>query len=773
MLLLLSAAAVAATLTVGASGTYATIGDAISAAASGDTLEVEAGTYAECLDLAGKDLIVLGTAGSASTTLDGTGCDSALVAELGETVRVQGFTVANSGGRGFNLTGGALSLIDVVVRDAGDDELYGGAVAMEGGALTLQDCELTGNLAYRGGAIYAAEGGTVALYDTLLSANLAFEHGGAIYGRRGLEIEASDTAFEQNQALYGSGGAVYLYGGGALRADASQLTGSYAWESGGAVYLEYGVEASLTDVDLSDNTADYGAGGAWYQYFYGTLGLDGVTVSGNTAMEEGGGLVVDYLVGAVQIQHSSFTDNTSTDGDGGGLWADTYLDLVVTGSVFTGNRAAFDGAGLYAALVGELGVTDTEFTSNTATEGNGGGLMIAPQIVDVYAVALDGLRFEDNLAGMAGGGLYVSGLARLDLSGSDFVENRADDLGEGYAGGGAYVGGTAAATLEENLVCGNLASNGGGVYLSADSGADSWRNNVLQENTAYDRGGGLYLVSSAHSFVNNTLVGNTAGTAGGGGWYSDATLDLRNNIVAGTSNGSGLYTDDPDTAAAALVRYNAWHENLAQHAGGDFAFSTSADGNLEADPGFTSYTPDGDCTNDDLGLAAGSALIDAGDPTLFDGDCTRSDIGADGGPWLDYVDADGDGHLGATCAGADCDDADPSIYPGATEIFDDGIDQDCDGADSVTPADDTGDDTGDDTAVPGDDTSAPADDTDATDKDEGCGGCGSGGSAGLFGALLLGGARRRRGPRAHSRPQLAPHSGAPPRVAAGSSVKPA
>jgi hypothetical protein len=44
-------------------------------------------------------------------------------------------------------------------------------------------------------------------------------------------------------------------------------------------------------------------------------------------------------------------------------------------------------------------------------------------------------------------------------------------------------------------------------------------------------------------------------------------------------------------------------------------------------------------------------------------------------------DADLDGHRSATCGGDDCDDSDPSVYPGATEVCGDGIDQDCSGAD--------------------------------------------------------------------------------------------
>lgn len=45
------------------------------------------------------------------------------------------------------------------------------------------------------------------------------------------------------------------------------------------------------------------------------------------------------------------------------------------------------------------------------------------------------------------------------------------------------------------------------------------------------------------------------------------------------------------------------------------------------------------------------------------------------------LDADGDGHDDASCGGNDCDDGDPTVYPGAIETCGDGIDQSCDGQD--------------------------------------------------------------------------------------------
>lgn len=48
-------------------------------------------------------------------------------------------------------------------------------------------------------------------------------------------------------------------------------------------------------------------------------------------------------------------------------------------------------------------------------------------------------------------------------------------------------------------------------------------------------------------------------------------------------------------------------------------------------------------------------------------------------------DVDGDGSIDADWGGDDCDDRDPTINPGASEIPDDRIDQDCDGSDSIVP----------------------------------------------------------------------------------------
>ncbi|RME26305.1 MAG: hypothetical protein D6798_06980, partial [Deltaproteobacteria bacterium] len=141
-------------------------------------------------------------------------------------------------------------------------------------------------------------------------------------------------------------------------------------------------------------------------------------------------------------------------------------------------------------------------------------------------------------------------------------------------------------------------------------------------------------------------------------------------------DGAAVYAADSYSGSYyATVTYNDWWENTGGDAGGYFTFLTDSDGNIAEDPDLTAISLDGDCSNDDLVPSVGSPLIDAGDPKILDPSGDRSDIGIYGGPDSLVQDADADGWYDTV----DCDDADATINPGATEVCDD-VDNDCDDA---------------------------------------------------------------------------------------------
>ena len=111
------------------------------------------------------------------------------------------------------------------------------------------------------------------------------------------------------------------------------------------------------------------------------------------------------------------------------------------------------------------------------------------------------------------------------------------------------------------------------------------------------------------------------------------------------------------------------------------------------------YTSDGtDC--DDLNASISPAAVEICDE--IDNDCDNDIDDTDGNVdvttgWVFYIDSDGDGYgvnssttqacavpSGYSSMDSDCDDGESTIYPNAPEIDDDGIDQDCDGQDTIT-----------------------------------------------------------------------------------------
>ena len=76
------------------------------------------------------------------------------------------------------------------------------------------------------------------------------------------------------------------------------------------------------------------------------------------------------------------------------------------------------------------------------------------------------------------------------------------------------------------------------------------------------------------------------------------------------------------------------------------------------------------------------------DPTVFPGAVEIAYDGVDQNcDGADLTDVDGDGVEADQSSGGvpDCDDTDPSVFPGAPEIPGDGVDQDCDGGDAAVP----------------------------------------------------------------------------------------
>ncbi|MDP2309792.1 MAG: putative metal-binding motif-containing protein [Pseudomonadota bacterium] len=110
-LLLLVSTARAATLDVGPTAAYATINAAVTASTGGDTIRVEAGTYAEDLDLRGRNLTVVSADGPAVTVLSPT---ASIRLDAGT---LEGFTISPAPATAVLIAGGAPTLRELYIKD--------------------------------------------------------------------------------------------------------------------------------------------------------------------------------------------------------------------------------------------------------------------------------------------------------------------------------------------------------------------------------------------------------------------------------------------------------------------------------------------------------------------------------------------------------------------------------------------------------------------------------------------------------------------------------
>lgn len=171
-------------------GDYASIQAAINAAASGDTIQVGAGTYDERLTIS-KSLTLVSVDGPAQTSIIGGNAGIPII-----TATIPGASTFTL--QGFRLSGGTASTND-----------YGGGILLSGAG----NATIKGNVFYAnqadlgGGAIYTTATGVVTIDGNQFLSNTA-SYGGAVAVSQVTTTTLVNNVFESN-ASGGSGSAVY------------------------------------------------------------------------------------------------------------------------------------------------------------------------------------------------------------------------------------------------------------------------------------------------------------------------------------------------------------------------------------------------------------------------------------------------------------------------------------------------------------------------------------------------------------------------------------
>jgi predicted outer membrane repeat protein len=295
----------------------ATIGHAISLAASGDTIQIAAATYQENLSIPFN--LTLNGAKAATTIIDGTNSLNVFTVGAGISLTLSNLTIE----RGVGYTGGG-----------GVDN---------SGTLTVNNSTFYLNTALTGGAILNT--GIAIISKTSFNGNSPYFFGhsascGAIDNRSAMTIRAStfDTNYAQNN--FTSGGAICNSG-------TLTITGS-----------------TLTNNSSSGNNGGYG--GAIFTSA-GTVTVTNSSFSGNAATTSGGAIYSEG--GTVQISNSTFGNNPETIGGGGAL-SNAGSSVLIQNSIVANSANGGNCAGTITSDGYNLSSDSTCFFSSTGDLNN-------------------------------------------------------------------------------------------------------------------------------------------------------------------------------------------------------------------------------------------------------------------------------------------------------------------------------------------------------------------------------------------------------------------
>jgi len=628
---------------------------------------------------------------------------------------------------GGDSSGGAMALWDSTLTISGSSftrgtsPWYGGAIFTQGGSVDISDSTFAGNSSDYGGAVMCGWSASCVVSDSAFIGNTAAERGG------GMEIwntawgESTRNLFCGNDALggtYWEGGGLYLGETFAGTVRNNVFVDNEAWTGGGLQVAS----ASVVAVDNNDFVGNIGQASGAAIYNIATVSALNNLVAWNTGLAVTGFMTFEYgLFYSNSLGHASFFpsatnqvdvdpqvanwtpgdctlsnlyplagsplvdggDPTRYDPDGtgsdvgafGGPDADPALYLDFDGD---GTIALYDcddaNAAIHPAALEICDLLDVDEDCNGLVDGLDPGvtgtiLVYADSDGDSYGDAFDPGLDTCLEAGFSDNNLDCDDTDPLNWAAPNWYQ---DADGDGHGDPGVVV-----------VSC--LPVSG---HVATPDDCDDADPLVFQASTWF-----ADLDGDGWGDPGNALIACNPGSA----WTHDtsdcddtnpAINPTGSEVCDGVDNDCDGLVDDAD-ASLDPATASLWYAD--------------GDGDGFGDPNaqvFACLQPSGhvadntDC--DDTDLTVNPLAAEQCDPIDHDCEGTPDNNVVD----LDwYPDADADGYGESTvpitdCAqppghallSGDCDDTDPTINPGQTELCD-GIDNDCDGGVDINAAD--------------------------------------------------------------------------------------
>jgi hypothetical protein len=380
-----------------------------------------------------------------------------------------------------------------------------------------------------GGGVYANGGGSVAITGGQFTYNSAGNGGGGIFMSGLQSITVSGSKISGNITApagnHGGGGmcAALSSTGTTLSISGCQITGNTAGYGGGLVVADADSspvsKVTITDVVISGNSAIGGDGGGMRigSSFAvgGNVSITGCTIKDNNGGSFGGGIFGESFSG-LAISSSVIEGNQvlGSTSDGGGAFLDSNAPVTITSTTFLDNIAGFEGGGLLSQNAVSVKLASCIVTGNAASDGGG---VYAQGTNGLGSVTITGGDFLDNraggigggpLAGHAGGGIALTGLDGVSITGSIVEGNSA-----GFSGGGIYFGDNTTETVTDVTIYNNFGEDGGGIFVAHGAGTASILGSSITGNKANLGGGVCNMIGASLTLQEARVTGNTAASS--------------------------------------------------------------------------------------------------------------------------------------------------------------------------------------------------------------------------------------------------------------------
>ncbi|RLD12354.1 MAG: hypothetical protein DRI44_00860 [Chlamydiae bacterium] len=600
---------------------YATVGAAVTAAVSGDTLLLSTGVFAENIDISSSKVLTFkgGYLFDFSATVPG---EKAVIA--GTSTAQSCIDV---------LSGSGLNLFDIELTNGGSASYGGGVDYHDGTTGVIVNCYIHHNLSKHAGGIYIRNNAYVIMTNTVVDFNYALVYGGGIAVEGGKLSVAQNCYIKDNMAVK-MGGGIYAIDADIFMTGTNTYLGIFALWSGANNCTNGdggGIYAANSDIVLSGAQCSAGYnfcsrdGAAFYITNSSLSLLDNSQIFAGWGTRNGGGIYAadseiimdDSAIAWCSATHGggifavscSGTFNKATiennyannnSGFGGGIFVMSTGSYIFTDSVFVDNKAYY-GGGICAYLTaGDFILNNTDIISNKATSANGiGG--------GAYWFSLGTLNarnclFNYNFSDGFVGGMYLPVSGKFLFNNTDISYNSASNHIGGIAVGPAGQLKCIDCSINNNRADANTNSigTGGAIYSSGGTIDLISLNNTfsITNNSAADGGAAFLITKGQLSTYGDVLFENNRASQNGGAIY--ATNQCFVSFMP-TNNASARIIDNfAQNNGGAVAMYEAsefiavnplFENNLSSNYGGGVYFYTSTGTVYAAFSGSNSVPP--------------------------------------------------------------------------------------------------------------------------------------------------------------------------------------